>query len=675
MADFTAVIQRAVDGLSDKSPEMRMKVYEKAKTAVQRQLNAMNPPPSESLVARQMQKIDAAIAEIEASFASEPVVEDETPEEPEIVEPIVPSDEATGSYEKQEEKEEDAEEDTSDEPEDTSEQEQDAEAEATEDDSPEPVEQDVEDEADSKLEAEQAPEPEPEDEMPPEDEAWPPEDAEAAVADETPDDSPSETLETPVEDAAETFETEASWEQTAEPEYEDAPFPGAGTPLLEPDEAIEPDEHSEADPFLSDVAAADFSAPPVEGDSLQADEWDVPSIDDEPDYELAEEFVEPPLETPSDVDAFYDEDPVSEPASMEEPVSADDADIDLLSTTEPTYTAASSGPDIDRIVADLDERDDSEGQSGGIIRTAVLGLLAFVVVAGLGFAAWQYREEIASVFTKQATETATTDDGGDDGPVTADDNAPATADTDNADQQPEASGIEKFTQRLLPDGTEVEGEAGPAATGDAEGKSVAQQDGSSSQQATADTSITASKSVKMFLYEERLGQASPTALEGTVTWTRQLETQDVGNPQPVIQAKIEIPERKISALITFKKNLDSSLPASHIVELVFSLPDDFEGGGIENVVRISMKPDEQDQGQPLIGVPARITDYFHMIALNSLPEAEKTNLNLLKTMDWIDIPIVYGNGRRALIALEKGPEGKAVFDQVLKEWGQESSGQ
>ena len=117
------------------------------------------------------------------------------------------------------------------------------------------------------------------------------------------------------------------------------------------------------------------------------------------------------------------------------------------------------------------------------------------------------------------------------------------------------------------------------------------------------------------------------------------------------------------------------MPASHIIELVFSLPDDFEGGGIESVVRMSMKRNEQDQGQPLIGVPAAITDYFHMIALNALPEAENTNIQLLKNMDWIDIPLVYGNGRRALLTFEKGPDGEAVFNQVLREWGQTGTGE
>ena len=63
MADFVAVIRRAVDGLSDNNAEMRQKVYEKARGAVRRQLESMNPRPSDDLVKRQLDKLEAAIAE------------------------------------------------------------------------------------------------------------------------------------------------------------------------------------------------------------------------------------------------------------------------------------------------------------------------------------------------------------------------------------------------------------------------------------------------------------------------------------------------------------------------------------------------------------------------------------------------------------------------------------
>jgi hypothetical protein len=179
---------------------------------------------------------------------------------------------------------------------------------------------------------------------------------------------------------------------------------------------------------------------------------------------------------------------------------------------------------------------------------------------------------------------------------------------------------------------------------------------------------------KMFLYEERLGQTAPTAIEGTVAWSSAEESPGGdAKPEPVVRAQVNVPSKGLTALITFRRNADKSLPASHIVELVFSLPENFEGGGIESVQRVAMKRTEQDRGDALIAVPAKITDDFHMIALNDFPEAIAKNTELLRTRSWIDIPITYRNGRRALITLDKGTAGAEAFDKVMKAWSTAST--
>jgi hypothetical protein len=175
-------------------------------------------------------------------------------------------------------------------------------------------------------------------------------------------------------------------------------------------------------------------------------------------------------------------------------------------------------------------------------------------------------------------------------------------------------------------------------------------------------------SEKMFLYEERLGQSSPTAIEGSVTWSLQQEKGPDGRPEPSVQGNISVPERGLTAMITFKRNSDPSLPASHLVELVFSVPPNFEGGSIDSVQRIAMKNTEQDRGDPLVAVPAKITDDFHMVALNDFPDARKTNLDLLRNRDWIDIPVTYRNGRRALLTMEKGQTGTDAFNKAITAW-------
>ncbi|RVC59810.1 hypothetical protein EN779_15135, partial [Mesorhizobium sp. M4B.F.Ca.ET.088.02.2.1] len=46
----------------------------------------------------------------------------------------------------------------------------------------------------------------------------------------------------------------------------------------------------------------------------------------------------------------------------------------------------------------------------------------------------------------------------------------------------------------------------------------------------------------------------------------------------------------------------SGLPASHIIEMIFLTPEGFDGGGVDNILRIAMKSSEQDAGSPLIGI-------------------------------------------------------------------------
>ena len=69
MADFVAVIRRTVDGLSENTPEMRDRVYEKARAAVRRQLENMNPRPSDDMINRQLAKLENAITEVDSEFA------------------------------------------------------------------------------------------------------------------------------------------------------------------------------------------------------------------------------------------------------------------------------------------------------------------------------------------------------------------------------------------------------------------------------------------------------------------------------------------------------------------------------------------------------------------------------------------------------------------------------
>lgn len=69
MADYYPLIARAVEGLSDRSPEMRRAVYERARSALIGQLETLDPPLSEAEIQQERISLDAAIAKVEADYA------------------------------------------------------------------------------------------------------------------------------------------------------------------------------------------------------------------------------------------------------------------------------------------------------------------------------------------------------------------------------------------------------------------------------------------------------------------------------------------------------------------------------------------------------------------------------------------------------------------------------
>lgn len=515
MADFVAVIRKAVDNLSENTPENRRKVYDKARAAIRRQLEAINPQPSDEVIARQLDKLDLAISDVESEHTE-----------------ALPADM---------------------------------------------------DETDALM-----------------------------------------------------AELESMVEQS--PMVAARPPSPAVPAAAPPRPAAEPAPKPTVAPMAAAVAEAGA--------------------------DKAEERLQPPVSRPGDLTG----------AAHDEAFGLD---------TPPRPAAPSRQPKAQRGM-------------GGML--AVVGVL--IVLGAAAFAGWSYRGDIASLFAPSPADAPVAADqtpASDSAAVTPEPaagtpqpEAPVSAETPQAEAPgdgaaPDATG--KFTQRLNADGSETD--PGPAeataAGGPVEGRSVAgltdpgPADEAVAEEATAEAPVAPQDATapdpqplgvqqKMILYEERLGQQSLEVKEGTVVWTLVSEPSGDGPDEQVIRGEINNPEKGLSALITIKRNTDASLPASHLIEVVFALPAEFDGGSIDQLLRVALKQTEADQGNPLVAVPAKITQDFYMVALNDLEEARTFNVDMLRQRNWIDIPVVYANGRQALITLEKGASGTEVFNQALDAW-------
>lgn len=176
---------------------------------------------------------------------------------------------------------------------------------------------------------------------------------------------------------------------------------------------------------------------------------------------------------------------------------------------------------------------------------------------------------------------------------------------------------------------------------------------------------------RAILYEEPIPGSPGTKLEGRVVWSFVNEPPLPGEkPVPQIRGVIEIPDNKLGLKLSIHRNADQALPASHIVELNFDVPAAFPGRNIDMTPGLIAKQTEEARGDPIIGAVAKVSDNFYWLALSGLQPDIDRNVALLKSREWIDIPIRYGNRRRAILTFEKGVQGGKVFEDAFKSWNE-----
>jgi hypothetical protein len=191
------------------------------------------------------------------------------------------------------------------------------------------------------------------------------------------------------------------------------------------------------------------------------------------------------------------------------------------------------------------------------------------------------------------------------------------------------------------------------------------------QQPAAVTPGGAAVAQRVVLYEEDPNDPSGKRFAGSAIWRTETVSPGPGlPPELAIRADVEIPERRISMTWSLRRNADPNLPASHTVEIMFKLPQDFPSGGVSNVPGILMKQAEQARGTPLSGLAVKVTNGFFLIGLSAVDADRDRNVSLLKERAWFDIPVVYNNNRRAILALEKGTPGERAFADAFRAWRQ-----
>jgi hypothetical protein len=182
---------------------------------------------------------------------------------------------------------------------------------------------------------------------------------------------------------------------------------------------------------------------------------------------------------------------------------------------------------------------------------------------------------------------------------------------------------------------------------------------------------TAGVAQKVVLYEEDPNDPKGKRSVGSAIW--KIETVSPGPglaPELVVRADVEIPERRLRMTWSLRRNTDKALPASHTIEIMFTLPADFSEGAINNVPGVLMKQNEETRGVPLAGLAVKVTNGFFLIGLSAVEVDLQRNIQLLKERSWFDVPLVFTSNKRAILAVEKGTPGERAFEEAFRAWGQ-----
>jgi len=154
---------------------------------------------------------------------------------------------------------------------------------------------------------------------------------------------------------------------------------------------------------------------------------------------------------------------------------------------------------------------------------------------------------------------------------------------------------------------------------------------------------------------------------GSVVWTA--IPPIAGQPATLgVKAEADIPDLKMHAIMTIRKNSDASLPASHTIDLRVTFGDGAEIKGVKDMRVPMMRRDDPPAQDPLAGVRVKISDSYFLVGLNRADADAARNVDLMVTRGWFDFPMLLNDDRIAKLTFEKGADGDRILSDALAAW-------
>jgi hypothetical protein len=150
--------------------------------------------------------------------------------------------------------------------------------------------------------------------------------------------------------------------------------------------------------------------------------------------------------------------------------------------------------------------------------------------------------------------------------------------------------------------------------------------------------------------------------DGVSTWS-------FDETSKTLRMVVLIPDFDRSLAIDMVRNTDDTLSASHTLFFQYrAKPEDAEGL-VMSVPGLLARTAENQPGAPFRGTGAQVVPGQYLMGLYDGADNVTYNMNLLKTGNWLVVPVLMQSNRRALLVLERGEVGEQAVTRALEAWG------
>jgi TonB family protein len=159
----------------------------------------------------------------------------------------------------------------------------------------------------------------------------------------------------------------------------------------------------------------------------------------------------------------------------------------------------------------------------------------------------------------------------------------------------------------------------------------------------------------------------PVVTLGSTVWS--LIPAAPGQPATVaVKAEADIPDLKMHATMTLRKNTDPTLQATHTIDLQFSFADGAPITGFKDVGLPQLRMEDSTTAEALTSAKVKISDVYFVIALAEGDSDTARNLDLMRTRAWFDFPLMLNDDRMAKVVFQKSAEGQAMLEKAFDAW-------